>query len=170
MCQSTARRTQTSWIDRERDFEAWLKPDQVRVKAAPYVSLAAARRGHVERVVAQLRTKGRVPRVCLYALTAGRQEPTHSLDAVRAFAERQGWQVGPGKSYTDRHGVTDLMTRPGWSYVRQQIRSGRADGVVALTYSVISPHQDEYERQLDWFVDHFGFIALVTPESTAVPR
>jgi hypothetical protein len=112
----------------------------------------------------------RVPRVCLYALAVRGQEPTNSLEEARQFALRQGWQVGVNQCFTDRFGATDPLTRPGWSLVRQQIRAGYADEVVALTHSVVSPHLDEYELQLNLIEEHLGFIALVTAETTAGQR
>ncbi len=163
MRQSTARRTQT-WMDRERTYEAQLHPDQIRIEVDPYAPLAAARRENLERIITQLHTRGRVPRVCLYALSVGGQEPRHSLDTAAAYAVRQSWQVGVGQSYTDHHGPTAPLTRPGWCLVRKQIRAGYADGVVAVTHSVISPHAEEYKQQLCWFGHHCGFVAVVIPE------
>lgn len=164
MSQSTARRTSTTWMDQERAFEAELEPDRVRVETNPYAALAAARRENLERLVAQFHARGRVPRVCRYALAVGGLEPRHSLDAAAAFAVRQSWQVGVGQSYTDHHGAADPLTRPGWCLVRQQIRAGYADGVVVVTHSVITSHTDEYKRQLDWFEMRSGFVAVVVPE------
>ncbi|WP_411143113.1 hypothetical protein [Streptomyces sp. x-80] len=152
------------WMDRERAFEAEFLLEKARVEVDPYVPLAAARRGHLERIVAQLHVRRRVPRVCLYALSVGGQEPRHSLDAAAAFAVRQSWQVGVGQSYTDHQGAAAPLARPGWCLVRAQIRAGYADGVVVVTHSVISPHADEYRQQLEWFGHHFGFVALIVPE------
>ncbi|GHF33414.1 hypothetical protein GCM10010218_13140 [Streptomyces mashuensis] len=154
-------------MDWERVDEAGLDPDKIRVSADPYGPLAAARRENLERIVARLHAKGRMPRVCLYALSVGGQEPRHSLNAAAAYAVRQSWQVGVGQSYTDHQGPTDPVTRPGWCLVRQQIRAGYADGVVVVTHPVISPQVDEYRQEVDWFALHFGFIAVVVPEIQA---
>ncbi|MGC5042466.1 hypothetical protein ACLQ16_04015 [Streptomyces albidoflavus] len=163
MRQSTAHKTQT-WMDLERAVEARLHPDQVRVEPDPYGFLAAMRRGHIERTVARLRAKGRMPRVCLYALSVGGQEPRHSLNAAENYAVGQCWQVGVGQTYTDHRGATDPVTRPGWCSVREQVKAGYADGVVVVTASDISPHVDEYRQEIDWFGHHLGFIDLVISE------
>lgn len=162
---AVVRGTGQSWMDRERAFEAELYPDKLRVETDPYAPLEAARRDNLERIAARVRTSGRMPRVCQYALSVGGQEPRHSLEAAAAFAVRQSWQVGVGQSYTDHHGATDPLTRPGWCLVRQQIRAGYADGVVVITPFVVSPHAGEYKQQLEWFAEHLGFIAVVAPEA-----
>ncbi|MFI1201646.1 hypothetical protein ACH4VR_19705 [Streptomyces sp. NPDC020883] len=166
MCQGgVVRGTGQDWMDRERAFGAGLHPDEIPVEADPYAPLESARRGNLERVAVRVQASGRVPRVCLYALSVGGQEPRHSLEAAAAFAVRESWQVGVGQSYTDHHGATDPLRRPGWCMVRQQIRAGYADGVVVITPFVISPHAIEYKQQLDWFAEHFGFIAVVAPDA-----
>ncbi|WP_239073852.1 hypothetical protein [Streptomyces sp. SID10853] len=157
-------------MEQERAFDALCHPETVRVEPDSYAQLAAARRGHLGRIVAQLHARSRVPRVCLYSLSVGGHEPRHSLDATGAFAARQSWKVGAGQSYTDHHGATDPEGRPGWCRVRRQIRGGYADGVVVVTHSVISPRPDEYRRQLDWFQEHSAFVAVVVPEVQEVQR
>lgn len=171
MRQSTTPHRGRDWMDQERAIDERLCPDKVRIEPDPLTRLMIARRATVERVVQQLRTNGRVPRVCLYALAVGGHVPTHSLNAARAFAEQQGWQMGP-EDYTDCHGTTGPMARPGWDQVRRRIRAGLVDGVVVLTHASISLRLDEYEGQLTWFDEHFGFIALVIPEgeTAAVQR
>jgi hypothetical protein len=163
MRQSTAHRTPTTLIDR-RGLEVRQNPDQLRVEAEAYGSFAVARRDNLERIVARARTHGRVPRVCLYALTFGAQEPRHSFNAATACAVRQGWQVGAGQSYADLHGSGAPVSRPGWCGVRKQILAGYADGVVVVTADVISPRVEEYRQELNWF-EHKGFVALVIPEA-----
>lgn len=154
------------WMDRERAWDEVLHPDRPRIEADPLVRLMNARLGVLNHCLALLQERGRVPRVCLYALTVRGQEPTRSPSAARDFALRQDWQVGgSNQRITDRFGTTDPLLRPGWSLVRFQIRAGYADGVVVLTHSVISPHIDEYEPQLDLIERHLGFVALLTPET-----
>ncbi len=164
MRQSTARRKPTSWMDQERDLEEGLNPNRFRVRADAYGSLAAARRDNLEQIVARARARGRMPRVCLYALAFGGQEPQHSFNAAAACAVRQCWQVGAGQSYADHHGAGAPTARPGWCGVRRQILAGYADGVVVVTADVISSHVDEYRQELDWF-EHRGFVAVVIPET-----
>ncbi|WP_251060337.1 hypothetical protein [Streptomyces sp. ISL-100] len=157
-------------MDEERAFQARHDPSEVRVATDPVVRLMKARIDVLDNRIAQLWAVGRVPRVCLYALPIGGQEPTHSREKARQFALQKGWQTGMGQAVTDRHGATDPQTRPGWSFVCQQIRSGFADGVVAVTHSVISPNLDEYEVQLQLVEAHLGFVALVTSETTVGNR
>lgn len=163
MRQSTARSNQ-NWMDRERADHARLYPDEVRVATDPYVSIAAGRRENLERVVAQARARGRDPRVCLYALSIDGQVPRASLVAAANYAERQSWQVGPKQSYTDPNSATAPKDRPGWGLLREQIRAGFADGVVVITAEVVSCRIDEYRRELGWFEEHRGFVALVASE------
>ncbi|MDT0616219.1 hypothetical protein [Streptomyces lancefieldiae] len=165
MRQSTTRRTQT-WTHRERVIDSQLHPDQIRVQPDPFAPLAGARREHLGRVVTQIQAKGRLPRVCLYALSVRGQEPQHSVRAAAAYAVRHSWQVVTRQPYTDRQGLAEPALRPGWRLVRQQIRAGYADGVVTVTPSVISSRVDEVRQEIDWFGQHFGFIALVVPEMT----
>ncbi|WP_258528041.1 hypothetical protein [Streptomyces sp. NBRC 110611] len=157
---AVVRGTGHGWMDRERAFVAEVHPGKIRVETDPYAPLEAARRDNLERIAGRVRASSRMPRVCLYALSVGGQEPRHSLVAVR-----QSWQVGVGQSYSDHHGTTDPLVRPGWCTVRQQIRAGYADGVVVITPFVISPHASEYKQQLEWFAEHFGFIAVVAPDA-----
>ncbi|MGZ2358538.1 hypothetical protein LRE75_17840 [Streptomyces sp. 372A] len=164
MRESTAPRKLISWMDRERDLEEWLSPGRFRVSTGAYGFLAAARRDNLERIVARARTRGRMPRVCLYALAFGGQEPRHSFSAAAACAVRQCWQVGAGQSYADHHGAGAPTTRPGWCGVRRQILAGYADGVVVVTADVISSDMEEYRQELDWF-EHKGFVAVVIPET-----
>ncbi|MEV0445973.1 hypothetical protein AB0I84_22540 [Streptomyces spectabilis] len=162
---AVGRGTTQNWMDRERAVEAELYPGEIRVETDPYAPLESARRDGLERTVTRVRSSGRMPRVCLYALSVGGHEPRHSLEKAAAFALRQSWQVGVGQSYTDHYGATDPLTRPGWCMVRQQIRAGYADGVVVITPFVVSPHAAEYKQQLDWFAEHWGFIAVVAPDA-----
>ncbi|WP_241826760.1 hypothetical protein [Streptomyces graminilatus] len=157
-------------MDRERAFREELHPDEVRIEADPLVRLLNVRVSTLDHRLSLLRELGRMPRVCLYALAVDGQEPTHSLNAARDFALQQNWQVGVHHHFTDRFGATDPLTRTGWSLVRHQIRAGYADGVVALTHSVISPHLDEYALQLDLIEQHLGFVALVTAETAGGQR
>ncbi|MER7224270.1 hypothetical protein [Streptomyces rubradiris] len=103
--------------------------------------------------------------MCLYALSFRGHEPRHSLDALADYARCQSWQVGAEQSYTDHDGAVAPDLRPGWGLVRQQIRAGYADGVVVVTASVISTQLGEYRREIDWFGQHCGFVALVVPEA-----
>ncbi|HBF84502.1 MAG TPA: hypothetical protein DD420_32615 [Streptomyces sp.] len=163
MRQSTARRTQ-SWMDRERADHARLYPHEVRIEVDPYGPIGATRRENLDRVVAQVRARGRNPRVCLYAPSFDGQVPRASLESAANYAERQSWQVGPQQFYTDPSGATAPQDRPGWSLVRQQVRAGFADGVVVITADVVSRQAARYREELDWFEEHHGFIALVVSE------
>lgn len=165
MRQSNAPRSNESWMDRERADHARRYPDEDRVPADPYGPIAAARREYVDRVVVQIRTRGRAPRVCLYALSVDGQVPRASLDSAAAYAQRQSWQVLSERSYADPVDATDLKDRPGWLSVREQVRKGFVDGVVVVTADVVSRHLDEYRAELAWFEVHFGFVALVVPET-----
>ncbi|MDJ1136288.1 hypothetical protein [Streptomyces iconiensis] len=158
-------RLAAEWMDRESPFGQRLVPQAMGVGPDPGLCAMKRRCSNLARQVAVLREKGRTPRVCLYALTAHTGEvPTRSLGEVRAFAVREGWLVGARQIITDRTGPARPTVRSGWSRVRRNVRSGYADGVVALAQSAITPRRDEYESQLQWFEDHFGFIALVYPE------
>lgn len=163
MRQSTARRTQ-NWMDHERAVRAQMHPDEVRVSVDPYGPIGAARRENLERVVAQVRARGRIPRVCLYAPSFDGQVPRASLDSATNYAERQSWQVGPEQFYTDPSGATAPQDRPGWTLVRRQVRAGFVDGAVVITADVVSRQADEYREELGWFEEHHGFIALVVSE------
>ncbi|MFG3255242.1 hypothetical protein [Streptomyces sp. NPDC048172] len=157
-------------MDREYEFQQMFHPRSVGVRPDPGRCLMMRRRANLRQQLAMLRAKGRMPRVCLYALTTNpeAQPPARSLEEARAFAVREGWQVGAEQIYIDHTGPTHPELRPGWAAVQRQFQSGFADGVVALTQAAITPHHDEYDQQLRWCADRYVFIALVHPESAAV--
>lgn len=161
---STALRSGTEWVDRERAFDRSLHSDAVRFAPDSDIRLMNRRRANLGKRVAALKARGRMPRVCLYALTADPELPAPGLDQARALAVREGWQVGPEQVFTEAHGPAIPATRSGWARVQRQVRSGFADGVVALTSSAIAPCRDEYEIQLRWLTEHLRFIALIHPE------
>ncbi|WP_416975805.1 recombinase family protein [Streptomyces sp. 4F14] len=103
-----------------------------------------------ERALTRVLANGRVPRVCLYA-------EERSLETVRAFAEARGWRAGHW--YSDDCSQSAYADRPGWGLVRQQIRSGRADGVVMPAHFDVG--RDEYAEELAWFSAHLAFVAVV---------
>lgn len=105
-----------------------------------------------ERALARAMANGRVPRVCLYA-------EEQSLATVRSFAKAQGWRAG--RCYTDDRPGSACAVRSGWGLVREQVGSGRADGVVVLTYCAVSAGFGEFSEQLAWFEAHLAFIAVV---------
>jgi hypothetical protein len=168
MRQSITTRRAPDWMDVERQWHATCYTDKVRVEPEPHARLAALRCANLQHVVAQVRAKGRSPRVCLYALSIGDHWPTNSLEASAAFAVRNAWQVGgEGQTITDHYGCPTPELRTGWSLVRKQVRSGYADGVVVTTTSVISPRPEEYEQELRWFELHRAFVAVVAPTADA---
>lgn len=169
--QSTTRASSapTDWMDRENEHDRWLRPDIPRVSPDRNVQLMKLRREQMERRLEALRIRGRVPKVALYARTVNEQSPERSLAAVREFAERMEWQVGRGLIFTDCVSEAVPEGRYGWLQVRQQVKSGFADGVVALTRASISLTLDAYEAELNWLAMYGGFIALVHAENV-VPQ
>ncbi|MEV7090125.1 hypothetical protein AB0O07_30295 [Streptomyces sp. NPDC093085] len=163
MRQSITARRAPDWMDIEREYEARRNPDTVRVEPNPAARLAALRSDNLRQVVAQVRARGRTPRVCRYALSVGGHRPANSLAAVTAFAERRAWHVGEEQTFIDHQSTAAPQSRPGWCLVRRQIRAGYADGVVVTTTGVISPHLGPYEEELRWFELHRAFIAVVAP-------
>lgn len=166
----TTLRSGTDWRGRESALQHSLYSDGVGVAPDPDIRLMNRRCATLGHRVAQLKARGRTPRVCLYALTADSQGPVPGLDKARALAVREGWQVGAEQVFVDDYGPSIPATRSGWVAVQRQVRSGFADGVVALTPSAIAPCREEYESQLRWFTEHFGFIALVHAEVAEVLR
>ncbi|TLS46106.1 hypothetical protein FE633_11215 [Streptomyces montanus] len=120
-------------MDRENEFDRQFRPDIVRVAPDRNVQLMKLRREQMERRLEALRVRGRVPRVVLYARTVNGQSADRSLAAAREFAERLGWQVGRDQTFTDCLSLTVPEDRYGWLQIRQHVKSGFADGVVALT-------------------------------------
>ncbi|MFD3909987.1 hypothetical protein [Streptomyces sp. NPDC058603] len=151
-------------MDAERRLDEWRHPDRVRISPDPLIRLETARRRVLDQRLAYLEAHGRTPRVCLYAL-APLREPTRSFAAARTYANGKGWRVSANRCIADRLSTTEPMHRPGWRWALHLIRTGHADGVVALTHTAIGQHLDEYELILDLMDLHGGFVALVTPES-----
>ncbi|MET8983426.1 hypothetical protein ABZX85_48495 [Streptomyces sp. NPDC004539] len=90
--------------------------------------------------------------MCFYA-------PEQSLATVTAFAEERGWRAGP--RYTDDETWRTCVARPGWGLVRQQVRSGRAEGVVVLSDLDAGAVRCDFMEQLAWFGTHLAFVAVV---------
>ncbi|MEE1797526.1 hypothetical protein PUR57_02300 [Streptomyces sp. JV176] len=151
-------------MDVEREHDMMWNPDKVWVEPDPGPRLAALRCNNLQQVVAQVRARGRTPRVCRYALRIDGHWPSNSLDAATALAVRNAWQVGGREqTFTDHQGTSSPELRTGWCLVRNQIRAGYADGVVVTTTGVISPRSDEYEAELHWFELRCAFVAVVAP-------
>lgn len=168
MRQSTTTRRAPDWMDVERQRDATWYPDKLRIEPEPHARLAALRCDNLRDVVAQVRGKGRMPRVCRYALSIGGHWPTSSLESSAVFAAHNAWEVGDKERiFTDPYGCPAPELRTGWSRVRAQIRSGYADGVVVTTSGVISSHPEEYEQELRWFELHCAFVAVVAPTADA---
>ncbi|WP_024756089.1 hypothetical protein [Streptomyces exfoliatus] len=142
------------------DCDRALEHGRTRDGVNPEVRLTSLVRDDMERAVAQLTAMGRIPRVYVYATVGGEQEPRASFPIARSFAERQGWSVV--EAIKDFYDWTAPAARFGWAAIRRSIQGGLADGVVVLSSAVISPHNDEFEKQLDWFRDRCVFIAVVT--------
>jgi hypothetical protein len=158
------------WMDAERRSEERWHPGRVRITPDQLVRLGTERGAVLDQRLTHLKAHGRTPRVCLYALTSLREQPAHSFAAARVYADGRGWRVSADRCIADRLGKTDPMHRPGWRWALHLVRTGHADGVVALTHAEISQHLDEYELQLDLMDHHGGFVALVTPEGAGVKR
>ncbi|WP_353946459.1 hypothetical protein ABII15_35895 [Streptomyces sp. HUAS MG91] len=152
-------------MDTEREHEAQWNPDRPRIEADPLLRLMDERREVLDRRLDAIKLRGRTPRVCLYVLARSGSTPARFCEAARAYAEAQGWQSSSLQVFTDRLGVTDPLLRPSWSVARQQIRGGFVNGVVAVTYSAISLHLDEYALQLSFIDGGGGFLALVSAET-----
>lgn len=169
--QSTTRapNTPTDWMDHENDDDRMFPSGVLRVSPDWNIQLMKLRKDQMERRLEALRASGRVPRVALYARTVNGQSPNRSLAAAREFAERMKWQVGPEQTFTDGLSLTVDEERYGWLQIRQRVKSGFLDGVVAVTRAAVSPQLDGYETELNWFAIYSGFIALVHAENV-VPQ
>ncbi|WP_031102520.1 hypothetical protein [Streptomyces sp. NRRL S-146] len=165
--QSTTRATSgpTDWMDRDNERDRRFRPDTLRVPTDRNVQLMKLRREQMERRLEALRASGRVPRIALYARTVNGQNPDRSLAATREFAERMEWQVGREQTFTDCLSLAITEDRYGWLQIKQRVKSGFIDGVVAVTRAAVSPQLDGYENELNWFAMHGGFVALVHAEN-----
>ncbi|UNZ18187.1 hypothetical protein [Streptomyces sp. 891-h] len=169
MTSQSRTRTFTGWTDRENEADRQFRTEIPRIATGRNVQLMKLRLGQMERRLEAARICVRVPRVGLYARTVNGQTPDRSLAAARQFAERMRWQLVREGTFTDCLNVTAAKDRYGWQQIKQHVKSGFADGVVALTRATISPLLDEYETGLSWFATHSGFIALVHAENV-VPQ
>lgn len=162
MRQSTARNT--AWMEEERALAERWDPHRVRLRPDPYVAIGAARRDQVQLVELRVNDRGRRPQVCRYALSAGGAWPENSFASLAHFATRRGWVARPQRVFTDPDDSSDNV-RLGWGHVRELVRAGFVDGVLAVTASAVSEYPDHYQSELDWFKEHGAFIELITPES-----
>lgn len=159
----------TNWMDRENDHDWMFRSDVPHVSPDRNIQLMKLRREQMERRLDALRVSGRVPRIALYARTVNGRIPDRSLAAARQFAERMEWQVGRKQTFTDCLSLTAPKERCGWLQIRQRVKSGFLDGVVAVTRATVSPQLDGYQTELNWFAIYSGFIALVHAENV-VPQ
>ncbi|MBZ3916814.1 hypothetical protein [Streptomyces acidiscabies] len=137
-----------------------------RLAVDPHPLNSAAPLYRQDQVVLRVNESGQVPQVCLYVSAVGTQHPERLLKAALLFVEKQDWRVG--QVFADDYGWSTCAAQPGWGAVRREIYSGRANGVVVPTLSVISSHPDEVAEQLGWFAQSLAFIA-VTEASEVVP-
>ncbi|WP_416969383.1 recombinase family protein [Streptomyces sp. 4F14] len=89
------------------------------------------------------------------------------LEEARLFVEERDWRLG--RVFADDYGWSTCAARPAWGAVRREIGSGRADGVVVPTLSVISSHLGEVAEQLGWFEAHSAFIAVTEAGGVVSP-
>lgn len=152
------------WMDRDNAYDRLYFPDVPRVSTDRNLQLMKLRREQMERRIEAIRICGRVPRIILYARTMNGRSPARSLAAAREFMERMQWQAAREGAFTDCLSLAAPEDRYGWLRIKQQVKSGFADGVVVLTRATISAQLNEYESELNWFAMHSGFIALVHAE------
>ncbi|MFI1761924.1 hypothetical protein ACH41H_07700 [Streptomyces sp. NPDC020800] len=162
--QSTTYRARP-WMDSDNARERWLRPDEPRVSPDRNAQLMKLRKGQMEHRLDVLRMRDRAPRLALYGRTINGQPPVRSLAAGRELAEQMGWQVPHGQTFTDCLSVTACEDRHGWARVKESVKQGFTDGVVALTRATISPNLDDYGAELDWFDLHSSFLVLVHAEN-----
>ncbi|MFE9558460.1 recombinase family protein [Streptomyces sp. NPDC006692] len=99
---------------------------------------------------------GRQVTTDLYALGI---EPTNSFLRARSHAEGRGWTVG--RKFSDPYSSPDPTPRPGWSRLCDRVASGRAQGVIVIGQSDITPDDSEFEITLHWFREHGAFVDFV---------
>ena len=157
--QSTMRQSRI-WMDRDNDNDRLLRPDKVRVSPDRNMQLMKLRKEQIERRLHVLRTLGRTPRIALNG-----QPPVRSLTASRQLAQRMGWQVPREQTFTDCLSLAACEGRHGWARVKDVVKEGFADGVVALTRATVTSDLDAYEAELDWLAMHSGFLVLVHAEN-----
>ncbi|MFF3730764.1 hypothetical protein ACFYXM_10705 [Streptomyces sp. NPDC002476] len=160
----TAPDTGADWMDQEREWNRQFHPEKFVISPGPWPRLTGLRNELLQRVVASVCSRGRLPHVCLYALAFHGCAPRASLDAAAAYAEERSWRVRDGRAFTDPYPPDRLRHRPGWNRVLEQIRGGYADGVVVITTDVVTTDPDEYEQELARFQAVSGFIAVTAPD------
>lgn len=162
--QSTTYRSRI-WMDRDNATDRRLWPDKPRVAPDRNVQLMKLRKEQIERRLDVLRAYGRAPRTALYGRTMNGLPPVRSLAAGRELTERMGWHVPREQTFTDCLSLTACEDRHGWVRVKESVKQGFTDGVVALTRATISPDLDAYEAELEWLAMHSAFLVLVHAEN-----
>jgi hypothetical protein len=169
--QSTTRAPSASadWMDLDNEHAGRARLDESRIAPDRAIQLMKLRRNQMEHRLEELRVNRRIPRVALYARSVNGQDPDRSFAVAREFTERMEWQVGRDQSFADLLSLTAPVDRDGWLRVKQRIKGGFVDGVVAMTRADVSPQLDGYEAELSSVALHGGFVALVHAENV-VPR
>ncbi|CAL9359825.1 hypothetical protein SUDANB105_00640 [Streptomyces sp. enrichment culture] len=101
-------------------------------------------------------------KVLLYTVVTAGEDPAPSLRMAEVYARRRGWQVVSRLVDDDATGDHPWM-REEWQRALTALRGGFVQGVVTTDRSVVSPMDESYERTLNWFLDHFSFVAHVPP-------
>lgn len=144
----------------------WLRPREFRIESDLYAPIEALRCEDLTRVLARLQATGPSPRVCLYAISFGREAPRVSVGSAAKHAWRRSGAVSREQTFTGPDGATAPDGRQGWSFLRELIRAGLAGGVVVLMAGVVSGEIDQCRNERARFEEQIGFDALVVPEIT----
>ncbi|AWN24814.1 hypothetical protein [Streptomyces sp. NEAU-S7GS2] len=150
------------WMDRDNEMLDLASASGVRQQPDAARRLQSLRAGNMDIVLRGIEARSRMPRVALYTLAEPGPETEAQHSALAQFAGRRFWL--PDGLFSDAK-ATHPEYRTGWSLLRAHLRSGFADGVVALSRDSISSNDAEYERQLRLVGEYRHFIALVHTET-----
>ena len=161
-CSSTA-----GWMDLDNAWQRRLHPDQPRFQPDPRLRLRRLRKTAV-RTVAEQTGQLRTLRVITYALVQPNRspEPDHARLAEYAKDAKNTWHVKYElhDETPNLQAAPDPQHRNGWLMARRLLRTGAADGVLAVSREVISPDDTSYYRELCWIGDHSSFLELLIAE------
>lgn len=158
-CSSTA-----GWMDQDNAWHRRLHPDQDHFQPDPRLRLRRLRKYSV-RAVAERTGRLRTLRVISYALVQPSQNPAPDHVRLAEFA-KDTWNVKYElhDEVPSLQEAADPQHRNGWLMVRRLLRTGAADGVLAVSREVISPDDSSYYRELCWISDHSSFLELLVAE------
>lgn len=165
MSSSTARKPDTSWMDKENRWHRQCYPNPLRKPGVGVRGLylqrlrASYNRNWRDTLPSQER---RQTRYVAYAVNGPDGSADGDLSSLREVVEHANGAVG--FMATDVHNAPALDRRPGWNEAIRLLSHGFVDGIAVVNRNAISSDDDEYESVVTWVGTQPALLMVVQPE------